>query len=118
VLSLPAFENGGWRLGVLAPLLIFAYPLTDLFTAVIRRILRGKSPFAADKAHLHHRICAIGVSKSLCVWMLWGLTLSLGATGVLLGDAAYASAASIASLMAVLLMTVMRRFLLHFAENS
>ena len=118
VLSLPAFENGSWWLGTLAPLLIFAYPLTDLVTAVTRRILRGKSPFAADKAHLHHRICAIGVPKSLCVLVLCGLALSLGAVGVLLGDSAYAAVASAAAVIAVLLMTVIRRFLLHFFENS
>ncbi len=118
VLSLPAFDVGVWRFGMLAPLLLFAYPLTDLFTAVTRRILRGKSPFAADKAHLHHRICAVGIPKFLCTVFLWILTLSLGMIGILLGDAANAEFASLTAVVTVLLMAVIRRFLFHFAENS
>ncbi len=33
---------------------LLIYPITDTLRAMITRILRGKSPFMADKNHLHH----------------------------------------------------------------
>src|SRR5690606_7321472 len=43
-------------LPILLPLLALALPLADLVLAVVRRTLAGKSPFAPDKKHLHHRL--------------------------------------------------------------
>ncbi|MBQ7292795.1 MAG: undecaprenyl/decaprenyl-phosphate alpha-N-acetylglucosaminyl 1-phosphate transferase [Clostridia bacterium] len=35
-------------------LLIFSVPLTDMFFAITRRLIHGKSPFAPDRSHIHH----------------------------------------------------------------
>jgi UDP-GlcNAc:undecaprenyl-phosphate GlcNAc-1-phosphate transferase len=35
---------------------ILAYPLADLSLAVLRRFVRGKPLFEADRGHLHHRV--------------------------------------------------------------
>ncbi|MCZ9350996.1 undecaprenyl/decaprenyl-phosphate alpha-N-acetylglucosaminyl 1-phosphate transferase [Streptomyces mutabilis] len=43
-------------LAVLLPAAIIALPLADLTMAVVRRMLRGQSPFAADREHFHHRL--------------------------------------------------------------
>ena len=72
VAALPVFRDSVWQLGLLSPLLIFAYPLTDLTAAVLRRAAAGKSLFAADRAHLHHRICAMGVSQPVAAVTLCG----------------------------------------------
>lgn len=66
MLSLPLFWEMRWEAGWLSPLFLFAYPLTDLFTSVVRRILRGNSPFHADRGHIHHRICATGIGQIAC----------------------------------------------------
>ena len=58
-------------LSVLIPLSVLALPLADLGLAVIRRLRRGKSPFAADKEHLHHRLMQIGHSHRRAVLLLW-----------------------------------------------
>ncbi len=118
VLSLPAFIGATWSLGVLAPLLVFAYPLTDLFTAILRRISRGQSLFSADRAHLHHRITATGLSHGRCTALLLLLSASLGCVGILLSRETEAIGASLAIVSAILLMIGIRRFLLHFAQNG
>jgi len=44
------------------PVFILILPLLDLLLAVLRRLRRGKSPFAPDKEHLHHLLQDIGHS--------------------------------------------------------
>ncbi len=52
------------------PLLLFALPLADITFAVTRRLLKGKSPFAPDRSHIHHlvsdHIGHYAASKVLC----------------------------------------------------
>ena len=38
----------------IAVFLIFLFPLTDIVITVFRRVLKGQSPFAADRSHIHH----------------------------------------------------------------
>lgn len=85
MLSLPLFEQG-IHIATLAPLFIFAYPIIDLFSAVIRRILRGYSPFRADRAHLHHRVFAAGISHAECTNILMSLGAMSGILGVLISS--------------------------------
>ena len=114
ILSLPCFEGGGIA-GTVAPLLLFAYPLTDLGTAVLRRVLRGKSPFAADRGHLHHRIAAVGLTQVQSAGVLLSLTAGIGLIGVFLADAAFLPSASLAALAAVALLPALRSYILGFA---
>jgi hypothetical protein len=39
---------------------------------------RGKSPFVADKSHLHHRLLQAGLSHRLTVLFIYSLTLWVG----------------------------------------
>ncbi len=83
MLSLPLFGQG-IHLSALAPLFLFAYPIIDLVSTVIRRILHGYSPFRADRAHLHHRIFAAGISHAECTDILMSLCAVSGVLGVLI----------------------------------
>ncbi len=56
---------------LLLPLTVIAIPLADLLLAVVRRTWAGKSPFAADKQHLHHRLLQIGHSHSRAVLIMY-----------------------------------------------
>lgn len=58
-------------LPVLLPLLVLALPLLDLALAVLRRTLAGKSPFAPDRKHLHHRLLELGHSQVRAVLLLY-----------------------------------------------
>jgi len=53
------------------PILILVVPLADLVLAVVRRTRAGRSPFAPDKQHLHHRLLEIGHSHRRAVLIMW-----------------------------------------------
>lgn len=63
---------------VLLPYLILAVPILDISSVVVDRLRRGKSPFAADKRHLHHRLLQAGLSQRLIVIFIYSLTLWVG----------------------------------------
>lgn len=50
--------------------LFLAVPIIDTWFSVTRRILHGKSPFAADKGHLHHVLLSVGISHPVAVKIL------------------------------------------------
>ncbi len=45
--------------------------MLDLVLAVVRRTRAGRSPFAPDKQHLHHRLLEIGHSHRRAVLIMW-----------------------------------------------
>ena len=87
MLSLPLFGETIDLSGI-SPLFVFAYPIIDLFSAIMRRILHGYSPFRADRAHLHHRIFAAGISHAECTNILMSLCAMSGVLGVLISSEA------------------------------
>ena len=58
-------------LPVLLPISILIVPMVDLLLAVVRRTRAGRSPFAPDKQHLHHRLLEIGHSQVRAVLIMW-----------------------------------------------
>ena len=48
---------------LILPFTVLAIPLLDLGMAVVRRVRAGRSPFAADREHLHHRLLRMGNSQ-------------------------------------------------------
>ncbi|MFK4068750.1 MraY family glycosyltransferase [Streptomyces sp. NPDC029674] len=65
---------------LLMPLTIIAIPFADLVLAIVRRTWNGKSPFAADRGHLHHRLLEIGHSHSRAVLIMyfWSALIAFG----------------------------------------
>ena len=58
-------------LPIILPISILVVPFADLVLAVIRRTRAGRSPFTADKEHLHHRLLEIGHSHRRAVLIMW-----------------------------------------------
>src|SRR5699024_2597334 len=81
---LPARLSGadfvGQFLPILLPIGVMVVPFLDFGLAVLRRIGSGKSPFHADKAHLHHRLLSLGHSKRTAVLIMytWTVVISVG----------------------------------------
>jgi len=71
-------------LPLLVPIAILFIPFVDLVMAVVRRSIRGRSPFSPDKMHLHHRLLAIGHShrRAVLVMYFWAALLSFGAVAL------------------------------------
>ena len=68
---------------LLLPLAVLVIPLLDFSMAVIRRLRAGKSPFTADRKHLHHRLLDMGHTHPNAVRILYGWTFT-ASVGVLL----------------------------------
>ncbi|WP_185770036.1 MraY family glycosyltransferase [Corynebacterium anserum] len=72
---------------LLSPVIVvvaaLSIPLLDLLMAVVRRVGAGKSPFAPDKMHLHHRLLRLGHSQKHVVLVLysWVAVVAFGAVG-------------------------------------
>jgi len=58
-------------LPIVLPIAILVVPFADLVLAVVRRTRAGRSPFAPDKQHLHHRLLEIGHSHRRAVLIMW-----------------------------------------------
>jgi UDP-GlcNAc:undecaprenyl-phosphate GlcNAc-1-phosphate transferase len=57
--------------------------LFDLFTVTVRRLLRRRSPVAADRAHIHHLLQRCGLSSRTAWATLVAVNVLLGAIGTL-----------------------------------
>jgi len=61
---------------------ILALPIGDTVTLLVRRALRGRNPFHADRRHLHHILLALGLSPGRTVALLALLSGALGAAAL------------------------------------
>lgn len=67
---------------------LFAVPLFDTVTVIVRRLWLGKSPFHPDRFHLHHLLLRAGFKVGdvvLAVVLLHGLLGVVGLAGLYLG---------------------------------
>jgi UDP-GlcNAc:undecaprenyl-phosphate GlcNAc-1-phosphate transferase len=64
-------------LAILVPVLVFAVPLFDAATVVLRRIASRQPISQADKRHLHHQLLQRGLSQRQAVWVLYAVALAL-----------------------------------------
>jgi UDP-GlcNAc:undecaprenyl-phosphate/decaprenyl-phosphate GlcNAc-1-phosphate transferase len=97
-------------LPILLPISLLVVPLADLLLAVVRRTRAGRSPLAADKQHLHHRLLEIGHSQRRAVFIMW-LWAALVAFGTVLASL-YSGPWVVATVAAMTLVTVVLTFLL------
>ncbi|WP_166981285.1 MraY family glycosyltransferase [Paramicrobacterium fandaimingii] len=64
---------------LLLPITILVVPLVDFSLAVFRRLRAGKSPFSADRLHLHHRLIDMGHSElhAVLIFYAWTVVISV-----------------------------------------
>ena len=99
---LPAF------IPLLLPFAILIVPLLDFGLAVVRRLRAGKSPFTADRKHLHHRLLDMGHSHLHAVLILYGWTAaaSIGMLLFLFIDTWWAALATLLGLVTCTIITL------------
>ena len=70
------------------PFAVLLVPLLDFGLAVLRRLRAGKSPFSADRLHLHHRLLDMGHSHFYAVLIFYGWTavISIGTLAFMFVD--------------------------------
>ena len=62
---------------------ILGIPLMDTVSLMIRRMLKGRSPFSADRDHLHHILQRAGYTHGQSVALICLLSLLMAVLGVL-----------------------------------
>ncbi len=99
------------------PVAIFALPLFDTSFAIIRRLFSGKSPFTADRGHLHHKLIDMGFTHKQTVKIIYAFcallgTIAIAMTDVMFGESRYIKTAFIvggALIVLILNLFIMRR---------
>lgn len=59
------------KISPILPLFIIGFPIIDTMSVIFHRILEGRSPFKADKNHLHHKIMKLGLYHSESVILIY-----------------------------------------------
>lgn len=71
VLAISTTQRPDTALGPLTPLLVLGLPILDTLNVMIRRIAAGRSPFSADRLHLHHQLLEAGLSQNQAVSLVY-----------------------------------------------
>jgi UDP-GlcNAc:undecaprenyl-phosphate GlcNAc-1-phosphate transferase len=67
-------------------LLVLGVPIMDTFWITVRRIASGRSPFAPDRGHIHHRLLDLGLSHRNTVLVIYGVCGLLAVMSLVLSN--------------------------------
>jgi UDP-GlcNAc:undecaprenyl-phosphate/decaprenyl-phosphate GlcNAc-1-phosphate transferase len=59
-------------------------PIIDTFWIIVRRLLSGRSPFSADRGHIHHRLLDLGLSHRQTVVLIYAICGALAMLSLVL----------------------------------
>lgn len=71
---------------VAVALLVLGVPIIDTFWIIVRRLSEGRSPFSADRSHIHHRLLDLGLSHRDTVLVIYAICAALGVVALLLSE--------------------------------
>jgi UDP-GlcNAc:undecaprenyl-phosphate GlcNAc-1-phosphate transferase len=69
---------------VAVALLVLGVPIIDTFWIIVRRLLNGRSPFSADRGHIHHRLLDLGLSHRQTVVLIYAICAALAILSLIL----------------------------------
>ena len=69
--------QGNTPLSRLLPLIILGFPILDTLAVMSERVLKGVSPFLADKNHFHHKLIGLGLYQTEAVIVIYVLQTML-----------------------------------------
>ncbi|HEY5473673.1 MAG TPA: MraY family glycosyltransferase, partial [Candidatus Limnocylindrales bacterium] len=64
--------------------LVLGVPIMDTFWIVVRRMASKRSPFAADRSHIHHRLLDLGLSHRGTVLLIYVVCILLAVLSLVL----------------------------------
>lgn len=80
VLAVVLTQDQSTPLSSALPMLLLGIPIIDTLMVMTQRILAGRSPFSADRKHIHHRLLALGFDHHEAVVAIYCLQASLFVT--------------------------------------
>jgi UDP-GlcNAc:undecaprenyl-phosphate GlcNAc-1-phosphate transferase len=66
--------------------LVLGVPIIDTFWIIVRRTASGRSPFAADRGHIHHRLLDLGLSHRGTVLVIYAVCIVLAVMSLVLSN--------------------------------
>lgn len=84
VLTLILTEHSNPALSPVVPLLLLGLPILDTLAVMTQRMAEGRSPFKADKNHIHHKLMALGFDHYEAVLLVYAVQVPLMASAYLL----------------------------------
>jgi UDP-GlcNAc:undecaprenyl-phosphate GlcNAc-1-phosphate transferase len=73
VLGLLVIERSNTVISPFVPVLVLGLPILDTLYVIVRRLREGRSPFAPDRKHLHHRLLDARVTQYEALLIVYGL---------------------------------------------
>jgi UDP-GlcNAc:undecaprenyl-phosphate GlcNAc-1-phosphate transferase len=67
---------------MVAPATLLAIPILDTLLAIIRRVRERRAIHSADKAHIHHRLLALGLKEPALLGIVYSACIVFGAAAV------------------------------------
>ncbi len=84
VLSIALTQQVNTALNPWLPLFLVGLPMVDTLFVMAKRISEGRSPFAADRTHMHHRLLSMGLAHYEAVSVIYITQAAFLLTAVLL----------------------------------
>lgn len=81
-LIIAATQGSNAFIAPVTALWFIAVPLMDTVSLMIKRPLRGSSPFTPGRDHLHHRLLGAGYTSEQTVLIMYGAAITLAAVGL------------------------------------
>ncbi|MGE5543129.1 MAG: glycosyltransferase family 4 protein [Bacillota bacterium] len=85
----------------LVPVIALGLPIFDTAFAIVRRVVNGKSPAAADRGHIHHRLLEMGLTQRQAVVLLYMASGLLGLTAMLSAELGFRTSGPITLLVII-----------------
>ena len=102
-------QKSSTAVAILVPIVALGVPIADTMLAMVRRAVRHRPMFSADRAHIHHKLLDLGLSQRQAVLILYGVSFLLGGTALLLTVASSLQSAAILAAMALLGFAAIRK---------
>jgi len=74
---------------VATALLVLGIPILDVAWQIFHRLRAHRSPFSADRGHLHHRLLDLGISQRIIVTSYYAFTAFFGVLALVLPSGIY-----------------------------
>jgi UDP-GlcNAc:undecaprenyl-phosphate GlcNAc-1-phosphate transferase len=107
--SIQTSQKSSTAVAILVPMVALGLPIADTLLAMIRRAIHHRPMFSADRAHIHHKLIDLGLTQKQAVLILYGASILLGGTALLLTVASSLQSAAILAAMAVLGFAAIRK---------
>ena len=82
VISIQGLFKAYTAVSFAVPLLVLGLPILDTIVAIVRRLAHHKSPFAADRSHIHHKLIDLGLDQKQAVALLYTVSATMGIVAV------------------------------------